>query len=571
MPSLEIIAGSRAGEVFEIVGEQTLIGRSPVCDVVLPLHTVSRRQARIAASEGGYVIEDLGSLNGTFVNGRRLDGPRPLKDKDVIQLYDVVMVFHAGAPPLRARAAFLADEDENGKRETMPKLPLHILADDTTKPPAAREIVHPSSISSESHVHVSPDVKLRAVLEITRSLGSSLDLDDVLPKILDNLFNVFPQSDRGYILLRDDATGELTPRAWKRRDQTATFGPISRTIAERVMSHREAILSSDVEGDERLSDAESVLEMQIRSMMCAPLMGPSQEPQGILHIETNDPVQRFERDDLDVLVTIATVAGQAVENARAHQARLLLDRREREMATARDMQLQFLPQRRPQVRGYEFYDYYQPAAEVGGDYFGYIPLPDGRLAVALGDVSGKGVPAALLMARLSAETRACVTDASTPAAAVARLHHELVGPTFGGRFITFVLCVLDPKTHEITLVNAGHPDPLLRRASGEVIPLGAEEKGLPLGFMLEDEPYREAKYRLEPGDLVLAYTDGISDAHNAQQQIYGTARVVQVVSNGPGAVEPLCEALLQDVEGFMQDWRQSDDMCLVCFGRTGGE
>jgi serine phosphatase RsbU (regulator of sigma subunit) len=295
-------------------------------------------------------------------------------------------------------------------------------------------------------------------------------------------------------------------------------------------------------------------------------MGPSQEPLGILHLETNDPLQAFHREDLDVLVTIATVAGQAVENARAYQARLLLDRQQREMTMARDMQLQFLPQQRPELQGYKFFDYYQPAAHVGGDYYGYIPLSDGRLAVALGDVAGKGVPAALLMARLSAETRACLADAGTPGEAVTRLNSLLVGSSWGDRFVTFVLCLLDRQRHEITVVNAGHPDPVVRPANGEVIELGTAEKGLPLGFLV-GEPYQEAHYRLQPGDLVLLYTDGISEAHNSRDELYGPARVRRMVAAGPDNVESLCEALLDDVDQFLQGWPQSDDICLVCFRR----
>ena len=157
------------------------------------------------------------------------------------------------------------------------------------------------------------------------------------------------------------------------------------------------------------------------------------------------------------------------------------------MAMARDMQLHFLPQRQPSLPNYQFFHFYRAAEEVGGDYFGYIPLPDGRLALALGDVSGKGVPAALLMARLCSDTRACLIDAATPAEGVARLNNEVLEPILGGRFVTFVLCVLDPIRHEVTIVNAGHPSPLLRRAeSGKVFALGEAEKGMPLGFGVRD-------------------------------------------------------------------------------------
>src|SRR5207245_3105601 len=126
-----------------------------------------------------------------------------------------------------------------------------------------------------------------------------------------------------------------------------------------------------------LRTSESLAELQIRSMRCAPLMGPSQVPLGIIHVETNEVLHRFEREDLDLLVTVATIAGQAVEYTRAHEALLQSERKERELSMARDVQLHFLPQRLPEVPGYRFFHHYQPAQLIGGDYFGYIPLNKG--------------------------------------------------------------------------------------------------------------------------------------------------------------------------------------------------
>jgi serine phosphatase RsbU (regulator of sigma subunit) len=556
MAALEIVSGARAGEVVELTVAETIIGRHPSCQVVLPLHTISRRHTLIRQVQGQFFIQDLDSLNGTYVNGQRLAGTQPLAHRDVIQLYDVVMIF-LSQPRDDEHSTLGADAD----------LALHLLEDDTTNPPTPQEVLSASHVAHSSHVNVGAEVKLAAVLEIARSLGGALDIGQVLPKILDNLFYVFPQASRAYILLADEATGQLVTRATKRRDRKDTFGPVSRTIAQRVMAQREAILSGDVPGDERLKGSDSLAELHVRSMMCAPLIGPSQRPLGIIHVETNNPVQRFERDDLDVLVTIATVAGQAIEYARVHNAQLRLDRKEREMAMARDVQLHFLPQRRPQVPGYRFFHYYQPAQEVGGDYYGYVPLPQGRLAVAVGDVSGKGVPAALLMARLCSDVRACLTESAAPAEALTRLGQEHLEPLLGGRFVTLAIVVLDPLRHELTMVNAGHPAPLVRRAATrDVVELGVDYKGLPLGFSAR-QPYEQCTTRLEPGDMVLMATDGLSDAHNAAEELYGWERVRDMLANGPGDVELLGEVLLQHVEGFVKDQPQSDDMCLVCFGR----
>jgi serine phosphatase RsbU (regulator of sigma subunit) len=187
---------------------------------------------------------------------------------------------------------------------------------------------------------------------------------------------------------------------------------------------------------------------------------------------------------------------------------------------------------------------------VGGDYFGYIPLSDGRVAVAVGDVAGKGLPAALLMARLSAETRACLREAATPAAAVERLNTFLASAPFFDRFVTLVLAVLDPRRHEITLVNASHPEPLLRRANGEVVRLGIDERGLPLGLDA-DQAYKETRYDLEPGDVLLMYTDGISEAENAKRELYGPERLRRIVGQGTGTAVWIGEAVVRDVVDFL--------------------
>jgi serine phosphatase RsbU (regulator of sigma subunit) len=386
-----------------------------------------------------------------------------------------------------------------------------------------------------------------------------------LPKIIDSLFNVFPQTDRAYILFPDEASGELRIRAEKRKEEgtivSSSLGPISQTIANRVLSCGEAILSADGAPDSALDISDSVLDFPIRSMMCAPLIGPMQKPLGIIYVDTNDPYERFHEDDLEVLLGLAATAGQAVEYAQAHQAQLQLDRRERALATAKQVQLHFLPQFRPQVSGYRFYDYYSSAEEVGGDYYGYTPLPDGRLAITLGDVSGKGISAALVMARLCSEVRYRLVTTASPLEAVQQLNAELCKPEHEAWFVTFVLLVLDPQTNQATLLNAGHMPPLCRRATGEVAEIGPAS-GPPLGCD-ERTQYAPCSVALEPGDTVLMYTDGVNEAMSPRRQLYGVERVHATVRAGPASLAELCEHLLADVRDFTCNLPQNDDICMI--------
>ncbi len=374
---------------------------------------------------------------------------------------------------------------------------------------------------------------------------------------------------RGYILLSEGADSHLVPRAIKHRKSEAghsmTFGPISRKTALHVMSTAEAILMDDGPADGTAEISQSVFDLQCLSMICAPLMGPSRRPLGILYLDATDPKQRFRQEDLDVLVTVATIAGQQVETASARQTTWDVGTHQRQLVTAKQVQLQFLPQRRPQIAGYRFYDYYQPADEVGGDYFGYVLLPDGRLALTIGDVAGKGVSAALLMAHFCAEVRNCLATSATPAEAVQQLNQDLTSEILNYHFVTFALCVLDPIAHKLTMVNAGHLPPLRRR--GQTIEeLGDGVGGLPLGCDSQ-RPYEQIEMSLEPGDTVVLYTDGISEAMNARGDVYGSQKMRAAIARAPEGVEQVGQALLDDVRRFVRGRLQSDDICLVCFAR----
>ncbi|REK11432.1 MAG: FHA domain-containing protein [Planctomycetota bacterium] len=554
MPTLEVCIGDNGREFFELTDDEMLVGRDQFCDIVVNNHTVSRQHARIVRTAEGFFIEDLSSLNGTYLNGRRLEGRTPIKDQDRIHIYEVVTIFHAGAPPA---------ETDDDLEETLADVPLPEEANREID--AARQVPSPAHKDADD---ATSQARFRAALKISLDLEGELDVDQILPKILDSLFEIFPQSSRGYILLEEGAEGHLVPRAIKHRQSESghsmTFGPISRKMALHVMSTAEAILMDDAPSDPT-EESQSVFEVHSLSMICAPLMGPSRRPLGIVYLDTTDARNRFDQSDLDVLASVATIAAQGVESAGAKHTIWDVGTYKRHLGTAKQVQLQFLPQSRPEVEGYQFYDYYQPADEVGGDYFAYVLLPDGRLALAIGDVAGKGVSAALLMANFCAEVRYCLATCGTPAEAVEQLNQDLSSETLNYHFVTFVLCVLDPKSHVLTMVNAGHLPPLRRRGS-LIEALGGNDAGLPLGCDAEPR-YKQVEMPLEPGDTFILYTDGITEAMNAAGDVYGSKRLRSTLGAAPAGVEELGQALLDDVRRFIRGRLQSDDICLVCFER----
>ncbi len=278
------------------------------------------------------------------------------------------------------------------------------------------------------------------------------------------------------------------------------------------------------------------------------------------------PPHGFTGEDLDLLASVAAQAETLLENVQLHEQVLKQREMERDLEFATQVQLGFLPKERPKLPGYEFGDYYEAALHVGGDYFDYIHLPDGRLAMALGDVAGKGMPAALLMARLYSTTRFELFTQPNPAAVLTGLNADVASSGLGHRFITFVLMVLDPPTGEVTLVNAGHLAPLVRQRDGTVRSVAKRESGLPLGI-IPDQQYQSVTIQLEPGDLLLAYTDGITEALDDSQQLYGRDRLKKCLSLTKADVSATVKTIIADVDSFAGDSMSKDDICCLAVKR----
>ena len=582
MASLQIVSGLNAGQVYPLNEREVIVGRDVTCGIVLPYRTVSRAHARIMRMPDGYYIEDLQSVNGTAVNGKPVVRRTPLVHRDRVRVHDIVLAFvdeenSDSTAVARGRSPLAHVDSRDGAVATVDAPGSAVRTATLSKPPKSADKALTDRIvtsidarsGTETRLEINAHIKLRAVLEITQNLGSSLDTDAVLPKILESLFRIFPQTDRGYILQVDPVTRELMPKAIKHRTGEAdTISPISSTVAARVMSERAAFLSGDAINDERLEEMNhSIFEQQVRSVMCAPLMGTSHVPVGVIHVETSDARHVFSQQDLDVLVSVAFLAGQAVDYAKSHDLLMELDRKKRDLAMAQEVQLHFLPGRKPEVEGYKFFDYYRPADQVAGDYYDYVELPDGKLALVVGDVAGKGVSAALLMARLCSDVRYALLTSPTPAEALRRLNEQLCTQRGDGAFVTMVICLLDPVAHTVTVVSAGHGPPLVRKASSRLVETIDDDcAGLPLGVNRAAH-YDQSIISLERGDVIVCFTDGVNEAMNNADQIYGFDAVREVIARAPIDCQHVGQALVADVRGFSEGRLQSDDICMLCFSR----
>lgn len=583
MAFLKVDKGSIPGQILELHGERMVLGRHPSCHIVLDNAAVSRQHAQILESHGQYYIEDLRSRNATLINGKPIAGRSELHDRDRISVCDVQFSFYLYAPlDSNAESAKPSGDSPNSlnpNADTLTETPALPPKQQTTGKETpqdddddgdASSIISTLNASSASSLRlaIKPEAKLRAILGISKALGNTLDLNEILDKILDGLFRIFPQADEGFILLKDEERNKLLVKATKvRRGADEASIRISVTIVKQAMKDREAILSADAVKDSRFKLSDSLTQLQIRSMMCLPLLDQDDNALGVIQLDTKDIRRQFSQGDLDLMVSVASQASMAVDNARLHTELVKQRDLQRDLDFATQVQLGFLPTHPPEVSGYAFADFYEAALSVGGDYFDYIVLSDGRIAISLGDVAGKGVPAALLMARLFSSSRLHLLTAPNVADAMTRLNAEIVSSGVGHRFVTCIMMMLDPRTHEVTIANAGHMTPIRRNCSQQATAVGSDVSGMPLG-VVADQQFKQHQIRLEPGDALILFTDGISEGMNDAGNIYGTDRLAAYVADGPQQMKPLVTGIVEDVELFCDGRPQRDDMCLVAIQRT---
>jgi serine phosphatase RsbU (regulator of sigma subunit) len=550
---------------MKLEGDEIILGRNPDCGVVVPSNSVSRQHARILRQNGQYFIEDLNSRNFTYVNNNKVEPPGriALKENDRIKICDFLYTFHLDISPKNP-------------------LPVEMIG---TKAPALVEEVDSAGMSTleasvgrvpqQQLLETQPSDKLRALLDIATTLGKTLSSDELFNQIADILFQVFRQADRCFIVLLDEQSGQLVPKVIKgRRANTETTARFSKTIIRSCLEKLESILSEDASSDQNIGMSQSIAEFRIRSVMCVPMATQDGRALGVIQLDSQDRTKKFVRDDLNLLIAVANQATIALENTRLHETSLQNERKQRDIAAARQVQLSFLPREAPQVEGYTFYHRYEAAQEVGGDYYDFIPLSNGKLAVLLGDVSGKGIPASLMMAKLSADARASMLTESDLALAVDKLNLQIYLTGLSDKFVTLAATVLDPVNHTVTVVNAGHMSPPIYRKTTRKLEdtISEAQSGLPLGIT-DALPYESATFTLEPGDSIVLYTDGVTEAYNAQEEQFEETVGVRKAVEGSLETSPLDPLQIGDriykaVKQHAAGYKQSDDIAIVCYGRV---
>jgi serine phosphatase RsbU (regulator of sigma subunit)/pSer/pThr/pTyr-binding forkhead associated (FHA) protein len=551
MPTLVLLQGGEAIP-YDLTQPVTVLGRAPECQIQLDSNMVSRRHAQVARDGTSFYLEDLESGNGTFLNGKRVSERTLLKPDDRLKLGPVLLRFEVAGASAPAR-----------QRRMDETLQIEISTDDTLQIMESAD-----NAGGFGGLEVQPEAKLRAVIEITRSLAGTVDIQKIVPLILETLFSIFPQADRGCILLKDFESGEMVPAAQKhRRSHEDATVKLSRTILTKVLQERTGILSADASSDERFQASASISSLTIRSMMCVPLLALDGEPMGIINLDTQNVLSRFTKDDLELLMAVAGQAALSYESARLLTSHMEKMKQDGEMAIARNVQQALLPKILPQVPGYDFYASYDSALAVGGDYYDAMLLEDGKVCLSFGDVAGKGVPASLVMSRMASVVRSTLKYVDDVAEAAEAINNHMCTSAIEGRFVTYILAIIDTRAHEMRLVIAGHMSPMIRLANGSVEEFDEESVGIPIGI-IEDYPFEVLSRPIHRGETVLIYTDGVSEAMNPQGDLYGEKRVREFLRNSRGSAAEIGKALFADVRIHANGRPQNDDITIMVFSRN---
>ena len=409
--------------------------------------------------------------------------------------------------------------------------------------------------------------ELSILNDLARAIGASLNSQEIMRTIVHRSLRS-TNAEQGVITLLDASASDPMKTLIRTAVSSASYSPyhFNQSLLGWMHLNKKPLLVNDPKNDERFRGVK--WDESIRSLICVPMLIKG-ELKGVLTIYNKKGEGGFTEDDQRLLAIIAAQSAQVVENARLYESEQALQRMREEVRLASRIQTDLLPQHVPEIEGYDIAGKSIPAQMVGGDYFDFISMEGGRTALALGDVSGKGLPASLLMANLQATLRGQTLLAPSASECVSRANRLLYESTSSEKFVTLFYGILDPAGHQLRFCNAGHENPFVLPAEGE--PRRLVEGGVVLSI-LEDFPYQEEIVPLAPGDLMVVFSDGITEAINQNQEQFGEARLSQLIQQHRSeSAAGLIESIIQGVRQFVGGMHQMDDMTLLVLKRHPAE
>jgi phosphoserine phosphatase RsbU/P len=576
---LHIVPAEGAPFVHELRGDSLVIGRAAGCDLALADPFLSRQHSRFFRRGERLFVEDLGSRNGTHVNGRPVHGPTEVGPGDAIQISgSVLTLVPPGGPTASGAPAGVGGGEApgDGGFDNTVFLSRQSAADLLEQQTAAAA----AALGDEALRRYAERLKL--LNEVHQALGRSLTLDALLELILDRVFDHLRPEQGVIFLKRPD--GQLE-RAASRAVDAAQAESVellgSRSLAREVADRGAAALVLDAQTDVRLAGAESIMISGVRSLLAAPLL-EREGTLGMIVLGSKVAVRQFNEEDMDLLVSVASVAALYIRNLalaeEAAERRLLAE----ELALARRIQLALLPPSLPELPGWELYGANTPSRGVSGDYFAVVTRTAGAVGAGgdgspggarecvlmVADVSGKGMAASLLTASLEAFAAGPIEDGLPPDEICAKLSRLLYRRTPPEKYATAVVAALALDSGVLRYANAGHNPPLVVRAGGAVEELAAT--GVPIA-LLPAAGYEAAEIRLAPGDSLVLYTDGIVEANDPDGEEYGNERLADLCRrHSHASCADLAAALDADLEAFVRGVPFADDRTLVMARRLPG-
>jgi len=519
-------------------GPAVSIGRASDCSIPIKDRYLSRKHAEIIADGDAWVLKDLGSANGTYLNGARVERDQPLSTGDRIRLGDTEIVFETAE---RNTDRFIAVAGGSVSSPT-----IAIAVNEISDKPEAQDVA-----------------RLQTLTLLARELIEDRPMDELFGFIVDRVMEHLHPSRAAIALLAHDGLSFKKVEVRRQDKRDASELTISHTLLSEIVGEKKALAFVDVGADEKLRSAKSIIMQGIHSILCAPLM-IGNSVVGVLYVDYLFTQRSISEDDVRLVAQIGRFAAIKLETTRLREEAIQKRIMDEELKTASSIQRRLLPPAPSGIAGFTFVGYNQPCRTVSGDYYDFAIRPNGKLYFVIGDVSGKGVTAGLMMAGLQVAFRIFSKSDPDPATLVTQLNLSLKENLPQSKFVTLFLGRLDTKSGNVEYVNAGHTPPLLLRRSGTT---ELTESDLLLGVVARAE-FVNRQLQLEPGDSLVLYTDGVTEARSEEGDDLGSALIADALAGLHGSdAESIAAVVHETVLTHVGEAEMDDDVTLLVISR----
>lgn len=552
MPKLFVYP--KKGEAFTLPlkKDRISVGRSPDNDISIPDPYSSGHHAFICPSDGGFVVRDNKSKNGTFLNGLKIKAETELKKGDEILIGSTRIVFDK-----EISADVEVTESPSSGTNINTIMDLKEILKKTEVETTIKAEATPMNLEKIRSEHKAYSV----MSEVSKALIFHKPLEELLEHIMDLICENLPM-DRGILMLIEGNPAQLIPKVIRINEKGLKKQKIqvSQSIVNTALNQNSSILTRDAQSDTRFKSQQSIIRSNIHSAMCVPLWN-NKEIIGIVYADRVLQLDQFSDEDLKLLTLLSNLAAVKIENAKLFEQTIEMEKMKKELALAAQIQKDFLPKENPESKNFEISGSNIPCYQVGGDYYDFIAIDPSRLGIVIADVSGKGVSASLLMASLRASLHSGVHPKYKLKEMACKLNDFVHRSSSPNCFITFFYCELNRKSGELKFINAGHNPPIILDNKGNIHRL--ESCGLCLG-MFPSSSYEIKNSTLNLGDVALLFTDGITESRSKDNKEFTEERLIKLIQkHSKLSAQKLLEKIQEEVNTFTTGTDPMDDMTLV--------